>query len=193
MQSIAVFCGSSSGINPIYSEVSAQLGKLLAQEGISMIYGAGNVGLMGVIADACLDEGGQVIGTIPQFLKDMEVAHGGLTKLFVTETMHQRKEKMADIAQGIIILPGGIGTMDEFFEIFTWQQLGLHSNSIGILNINGFYDHLLKHLDKMTEEGFLKPFHKERILVSDDPQALLEMMKVQKIEYVDKWWVNKDE
>lgn len=188
MKKIAVFCGSSPGLNPIYKEVTAQLGVLLAEQNITLVYGAGNVGLMGVVADACLDKGGKVIGTIPKFLEDKEVAHYGISELIVTETMHERKQKMADIVDGIIVLPGGIGTMDEFFEIFTWQQLGLHTNPIGILNINGFYDHLLQHLAHMTKEGFLKSYHRDRILVANDPAALLSIMKEQRIEYIDKWW-----
>ena len=188
MKSIAVFCGSSAGLNPIYKEVTQQLGELMAEQEITLVYGAGNVGLMGVVADACLAKGGKVIGAIPKFLEDKEVAHYGLTELIVTDTMHQRKQKMADIVDGIIVLPGGIGTMDEFFEIFTWQQLGLHTNPIGILNINGFYTHLLQHLTHMTGEGFLKDYHRDRVLVAEEPAALLALMKAQRIEYVDKWW-----
>ena len=188
MESIAVFCGSSAGLKPIYKEVTQQLGELMAEQEITLVYGAGNVGLMGVVADACLAKGGKVVGTIPKFLEDKEVAHYGLTELIVTDTMHQRKQKMADIVDGIIVLPGGIGTMDEFFEIFTWQQLGLHSNPIGILNINGFYTHLLQHLTHMTGEGFLKDYHRDRVLVAEEPAALLALMKAQRIEYVDKWW-----
>ena len=187
MKSIAVFCGSSAGLNPIYKEVTQQLGELMAEQEITLVYGAGNVGLMGVVADACLAKGGKVIGAIPKFLEDKEVAHYGLTELIVTDTMHQHKQKMADIVDGIIVLPGGIGTMDEFFEIFTWQQLGLHSNPIGILNINGFYTHLLQHLTHMTGEGFLKDYHRDRVLVAEEPAALLALMKAQRIEYVDKW------
>lgn len=192
MKSIAVFCGSSAGLNPIYTEVTRQLGEILAAQQIKLVYGAGNVGLMGVVADACLAKGGKVIGTIPKFLEEKEVAHYGITELIVTETMHERKQKMADIVEGIIVLPGGIGTMDEFFEIFTWQQLGLHNNPIGLLNINGFYDHLLQHLAKMTQEGFLKPFHRDRISVSEDPISLLAQMKEQRITYIDKWWESKE-
>jgi len=188
MKKIAVFCGSSAGLNPIYTDITRQLGELLAAQEITLVYGAGNVGLMGVVADACLAKGGKVIGTIPKFLEDKEVAHYGLTELIVTETMHQRKQKMADIVEGIIVLPGGIGTMDEFFEIFTWQQLGLHNNPVGLLNINGFYNHLLEHLAHMTREGFLKSFHRDRIVVAEEPAELLAKMKEQQITYIDKWW-----
>jgi len=188
MKSIVVFCGSSSGTNPIYTTVTKDLGALLVERDITLIYGAGNVGLMGVVADTVLDKGGKVIGMIPKFLEEKEVAHYGITELIVTDTMHQRKQKMADVAEGIIALPGGIGTLDELFEIFTWQQLGLHANPIGLLNINGFYDHLIRHIEHMTQEGFLKPYHRDRILIDSDPATLLDKMSKQKIEYVDKWW-----
>ena len=193
MKSIAVFCGSSAGANPIYAEVTKQLGEVLVAQDITLVYGAGNVGLMGVIADAVLDKGGKVIGTIPKFLEDKEVAHYGITELIVTDTMHQRKEKMAEVAEGILVLPGGIGTLDEFFEIFTWQQLGLHSKPIGVLNINGYYNYLLKHIDHMVQEEFLKPYHRDRILVAEEPTDLIAKMKTQKIEYIDKWWVKKND
>ena len=188
MKSIAVFCGSSAGAKPIYSKVTQELGEVLADQKITLVYGAGNVGLMGIVADAVLNKGGKVIGTIPKFLEDKEVAHYGITELLVTETMHQRKEKMAEVAEGIIVLPGGIGTLDEFFEIFTWQQLGLHAKPIGLLNINGYYNYLIQHINHMVQEEFLKPYHRDRILVDEDPVALIEKMKNQKIEHVDKWW-----
>ena len=192
MKSIAVFCGSSAGANPIYAEVTKQLGEVLVAQDITLVYGAGNVGLMGVIADAVLDKGGKVIGTIPKFLEDKEVAHYGITELIVTDTMHQRKEKMAEVAEGILVLPGGIGTLDEFFEIFTWQQLGLHTKPIGLLNINGYYNYLLQHIEYMVQEEFLKPYHRDRILVAENPTALIAKMKAQKIEYIDKWWVENE-
>ena len=189
MQSIAVFCGSSPGINLIYTEATKKLGESMAEQGITLVYGAGNVGLMGVVADAVLSKKGKVIGTIPQFLVDKEVAHYGLSELIITETMHERKQKMVDVAEGVIVLPGGIGTLDEFFEMFTWQQLGLHDKPIGILNVNGYYDHLLAHINHMVKEGFLNDFHGDRIMVDENPVQLIAKMKGQKIEYVDKWWV----
>lgn len=189
MKSIAVFCGSSPGLNPAYTEATKVLGEIMAEQGITLVYGAGNVGLMGVVADAALSKNGKVIGTIPQFLVDKEVAHYGITELIITETMHERKQKMVDVAEGIIVLPGGIGTLDEFFEMFTWQQLGLHDKPIGILNVNGYYDHILAHIQHMVKEGFLKDFHGDRIIVDASPASLIAKMKGQKIEYVDKWWV----
>jgi len=190
MQSIAVFCGSSPGLNAIYTEATQKLGESMAEQAITLVYGAGNVGLMGTVADAVLSKNGKVIGAIPQFLVDKEVAHYGISELIVTETMHERKQKMVDIAEGVIVLPGGIGTLDEFFEMFTWQQLGLHDKPIGILNVNGYYDHLLAHINHMVKEGFLKDFHGERIMVDENPVQLIAKMQGQKIEYVDKWWLN---
>ena len=189
MKSIAVFCGSSPGINPAYTKATQVLGEIMAEQDITLVYGAGNVGLMGIVADAVLSKKGKVIGTIPQFLVDKEVAHYGITELIITETMHERKQKMVDVAAGIIVLPGGIGTLDEFFEMFTWQQLGLHDKPIGILNVNGYYDHILAHIQHMVKEGFLKDFHGDRIKVDSNPAQLIAKMKGQKIEYVDKWWV----
>lgn len=189
MESIAVFCGSSPGLSPVYTETTKVLGEIMAEQGITLVYGAGNVGLMGVIADAVLSKNGKVIGTIPQFLVDKEVAHYGITELIITETMHERKQKMVDLAEGVIVLSGGIGTLDEFFEMFTWQQLGLHDKPIGILNVKGYYDHILAHIQYMVKEGFLKNFHGDRIMVAADPAQLIAKMKGQKIEYVDKWWV----
>ena len=189
MKSIAVFCGSSSGLNPVYTNVTKVLGETMAEQEITLVYGAGNVGLMGVVADAVLSKNGKVIGTIPQFLVDKEVAHYEITELIITATMHERKQKMVDLAEGVIVLPGGIGTLDEFFEMFTWQQLGLHDKPIGILNVNGYYDHILAHIQHMVKEGFLKDFHGDRIMVDADPIQLIAKMKGQKIEYVDKWWV----
>lgn len=191
MKSIAVFCGSSHGLHPIYTETATALGKCLADQTISLVYGAGNVGLMGVIADTVLANDGKVIGAIPQFLVDKEVAHHGIHELIITETMHERKQKMLDVADGIIVLPGGIGTLDEFFEVYTWQQLGLHNKPIGILNVNGFYDHLLAHIQLMVQEGFLKNFHGDRIMIDQNPAQLIDKMNGQKIEYIDKWWLKK--
>ena len=188
MKSIAVFCGSSPGLNPIYKDATKKLGEIMGMQDITLVYGAGNVGLMGVVADAALSKKGKVIGTIPQFLVDKEVAHYGITELIITKTMHERKQKMVDVAEGVIVLPGGIGTLDEFFEMFTRQQLGLHDKPIGILNVNGFYDHILAHIRFMVKEGFLKNFHGDRIIVDEDPAQLIAKMKGQKIEYIDKWW-----
>jgi uncharacterized protein (TIGR00730 family) len=177
MKSIAIFCGSSKGNQFIYTEKTKALGAFLAERGIEVIYGAGNVGLMGVVADAALENGGKVLGSIPHFLKEMEVCHTGLTEIFVVDSMHERKQIMAERADGFLILPGGFGTLDEFFEILTWKQLHLHQKPIGLLNWNGYYDHLLAHFEKMIEEGFLKPVNMELLVVASEAEELLEKMK----------------
>ncbi len=177
MKNIAVYCGSSKGINPIYTTATQKLGKLLAQRKINLIYGAGNVGLMGVLADEMLEQHAKVVGVIPQFLKDWEVAHQGLTELIVVDTMHQRKQIMADRSDGVIALPGGFGTLDELFEMLTWGQLHLHAYPIGILNINGYYDYLVQHLDKMVVEGFLSAKNRAMVQISSNPEELLESME----------------
>ena len=150
MKSIAVFCGSAAGNNPIYTQLAAELGRTFARRGITLVYGAGNVGLMGVMADAALESGGRVVGAIPHFIKDKEVCHTGLTELITVESMHERKRIMADKADGFMSLPGGFGTMDELFEILTWKQLQLHRNPVGLLNWNGYYDHLIAHIGRMV-------------------------------------------
>ena len=160
MKSVAVFCGSSRGNKSIYKETAKRIGVFCAQKNIKVIYGAGNVGLMGEVADAALEAGGYVIGVIPEFLKKWEVCHEGLNELYVTQTMHERKQIMAEKSDGFLIIPGGFGTLDEFFEILTWKQLRLHKKPIGVLNVNGYYDFLKKHIDKMVKDGFLK---KEKI------------------------------
>lgn len=177
MKSICIFCGSSKGFSPIYSEAARHVGKLLAKKNILLVYGAGNVGLMGEAADAALAAGGKVLGVIPGFLKKWEVCHSGLTELIVTETMHQRKWIMEERSDAVIVLPGGFGTLDEFFEILTWKQLKLHHKPIGLLNINGFYDSLIAHARKMTEEGFIKESNLELFCVAKTIEELLDKME----------------
>ena len=176
MKSICVFCGSSKGFSPIYSEVAEKLGQSFAAKGIKLVYGAGNVGLMGVIADAVLGEGGEVLGVIPNFLKEREVCHTRLTELVVTETMHERKQIMEERSDGVIVMPGGYGTLDEFFEMLTWKQLHRHNKPIGILNVNGYYDPLMAHVQKMVEEGFLKEANVHLFCVSDSIEELIQKM-----------------
>ena len=189
MQFISVFCGSSKGHHPIYATVAANLGKLLAEENITLVYGGGNVGLMGILADAMLEKEGKVIGVIPEFLDKWEVGHHGITELIILDNMHQRKEKMYEMSDGYIIMPGGFGTMDEFFEILTWKQLHLHTSPIGILNINGYYDILLQQVDKMVKEGFVRAENLELMVVDADPTVLLEKMKAHKTASVTGKWV----
>ncbi len=176
MKSICVFCGSSKGFSPKYEQAARQLGLTFAQNNIQLVYGAGNVGLMGVIADAVLGEGGKVVGVIPKFLKDWEVCHTGLTELIVTQTMHERKWILEERSEGVIVLPGGYGTLDEFFEILTWKQLRLHNKPIGILNVDGYYDPLLEHVKKMAKEGFLQESNMLLFRVSNNIEELLEKM-----------------
>jgi uncharacterized protein (TIGR00730 family) len=187
MQSICVFCGSNTGANPRYTTEAQNLGKMLAERGIRLVYGAGNIGLMGIIADAALDAGGEVIGVIPYFLKVKEVCHTGLTELYVTKTMHQRKEILADLSDGFIAMPGGFGTMDELCEILTWAQLGLHSHPIGLLNVEGYYDHLIQLFDKMADDKFLHPKNRSLVISDTEPAALLQKMADFSPPDVEKW------
>ncbi|MEM7107910.1 MAG: TIGR00730 family Rossman fold protein [Bacteroidota bacterium] len=164
MKNICVFCGSSSGTDPIYSETARLLGRQFVQHNIRLIFGAGKVGLMGVIADTVLDCGGEAVGVIPDFLWEKEVGHTELTELHVVESMHLRKQKMAELADGFIAMPGGFGTLEEVAEILTWVQLALIRKPVGILNVNGFYNPLLKQLDQMVNHGFLKVQNRQLII-----------------------------
>jgi uncharacterized protein (TIGR00730 family) len=172
-QSIAVFCGSSFGNQATYRLAAQELGKTLADARVRLVYGGGNVGLMGALADSALRAGGEVVGVIPQDLLAKEVGHTGLTKLHVVESMHQRKALMAELSDAFIALPGGWGTFEEFFEIATWAQLELHRKPFGVLNVGGFYDSLLKFLDETTTEGFVRPLHRSMIQSSDSIGNLL--------------------
>ena len=174
MKSLCVFCGARSGNNPIYRETAATLARFMARSNIELIFGGGKVGLMGVLADTILEHGGTVQGVIPEGLVNQEVGHTGLTQLHIVNTMHQRKELMYDLAEGFVALPGGFGTLDEFFEILTWSQLGLHKKPIGFLNINGFFNHLLSHFELAVEEGFVSEDLLRGIIVEDNEELLLK-------------------
>jgi uncharacterized protein (TIGR00730 family) len=187
MNSIAVFCGSSTGTDPVYREQAARLGLILAEKGIRIIFGGGRVGLMGVVATAAIKAGGEVTGIIPGFLQIKEVAHQGLTEMVTVGTMHERKKLIEQRSDGAIALPGGFGTLDELFEMLTWGQLGLHTKPVGLLNINGFFDPLLCTMEKMVGEGFLRTDHRDQLLVSDRILALLEAMATYKPPTVAKW------
>jgi uncharacterized protein (TIGR00730 family) len=176
MRSLCVFCGSKSGSRPEYTAAARALGGLLAQRGIELVYGGGNVGLMGSIADAVLAGGGRVTGVIPQSLVDKEVAHHGVTDLRIVQTMHERKALMNDLSDGFVALPGGFGTLDEFFEVLTWAQLGFHTKPCALLNVAGYFDPLLAALDHMAAERFLKPAHRQMVLAATDPVDLLERL-----------------
>ncbi len=173
MQTLCVFCGSRSGSRLQYAEAARRLGTTLVARGMDLVYGGGHVGLMGVVADACLAAGGRVVGVIVQNLVERELAHQGLTELIVVETMHQRKAIMAERAHAFVALPGGYGTGDELFEILTWAQLGFHTRPIGLLNTAGYFDALLGWLDHMVREDFLRPKHRDLLLVDDDVERLL--------------------
>ena len=175
--SIAVFCGSREGASPAYMESARALGLEMAKRGITLVYGGSRVGLMGAVADAVLDNGGSAIGVLPTFMQTREIAHLGLTELIMVESMHERKAKMAELAEGFVTLPGGSGTMEEYFEVFTWAQLGLHAKPIGVLNAAGYYDPLIALFDRMTGEGFVTPQHREILLTAQEPSALLDQMQ----------------
>lgn len=177
MKAISVFCGSNFDGNPVLLKAVNDLADAMVEKDISLVFGGGRVGVMGLIADAVLKRGGIAIGVIPQFLMDKEVGHTGLTDLIITENMHQRKQKMSDLSDGVITLPGGFGTMEEFFEVLTWLQLGIHGNPIGLLNVDGFYDPLLLQIDLMVEKKFLKPLNRELVLSDQDPKSLIERME----------------
>ena len=192
MKSICVFCGSNAGNQPIYRSEAEKLGRLLAARGIELVYGGGNVGLMGAVADACLEAGGTVIGVIPQALMGKEVAgrpvdHRTLTRLEVVDSMHTRKARMAELAEGFIALPGGFGTFEEFCEILTWGQLGFHAKPMGLLNVNGFYDPLLAMFDRAVADGFLRPQNRAMALADSDIEGLLAAMAAYRAEPVSKW------
>jgi len=177
MKSVAVFCGSSSGTDGIYLNAARTVGQILAEAGLTLVYGGAKVGLMAALADSALSRGGRVVGEMPRFLIDRGVAHHSLNQLIRVDTMHQRKAKILEISDGFIALPGGFGTMEELFEMLTLAQLQQHSKPIGILNINGFYDPLIAFQHKMLSEGFLKPAHRDLLLIDDDMHALLDKMR----------------
>ncbi len=174
MKRVCVFCGSSPGKSPVYLEAARRTGRTLARRGIGLVYGGGGTGLMGAVADAALEAGGEVVGVIPRALQLRELAHPGLTTLHVVGSMHERKAKMAELAHGFVALPGGMGTLEEFTEILTWAQLGLHERPCGLLDVAGYWRPLVALLDHAEAEGFLRPEHRRLVLVADDPDALVD-------------------
>lgn len=177
MKRICVFCGASTGTNPAYQDAAVDMGRTLAKNGIDLVYGGGNKGLMGMIADATIDNGGRAFGVIPKALVDKEEAHTRLSEQFVVNTMHERKMMMATLSDGFIAMPGGFGTLEEFIEIITWAKLGFHQKPCALLNINQFYDGLLSYFDQLTDEGFVKPKMRDLVLTGDSPDAVLLEMK----------------
>lgn len=187
MKNLAVFCGSSAGIDNVYTDYAKKFGAQLAHNNKTLIYGGAQVGCMGALADAALQSGGDVIGVIPQKLKAVEIAHDHLTELHVVNTMHERKSKMAELADGFVALPGGAGTLEEWFEAFTWSQLGYHAKPCGLLNVNNFFDPLITMLDHTIEQGFMNSSYREMIIISSDPKQLLEKMDSYSPSHVVKW------
>jgi uncharacterized protein (TIGR00730 family) len=177
MKTICVYCGASDGISPHYANAARTLAKSLVQNNLQLVYGGGNIGLMGVLATEVMQLGGEVTGVIPQLLMDLEVGHMALTRLHIVKDMHERKAMMADLSDGFIAMPGGIGTLEELFEMLTWQQIGFHKKPVGLLNVNGFYDGLLSFLDHQVNQGFLKPMHRASLLQSDDANDLIRQIK----------------
>ncbi len=192
MNSICVYCGSSSGRKEEYRLAAESLGSELARRGITLVYGGGNVGLMGVVADAALAAGGKVIGVIPRALLEKELGHDGLTELRVVGSMHERKAQMAELADGFIALPGGFGTLEEFSEIATWTQLGFHRKPLGLLNVGGFYDGFLAFLDHAEVEGFIRPQHRSIVLSSTASGELIDRLTSFHLPYLHKW-IDRDQ
>lgn len=187
MRSICVYCGSSSGFDSTYIDAARAFGALLGRRGLNVVYGGGDVGLMGAVADATLAAGGEVVGVIPQGLVDREVAHGGLTELHIVHSMHERKALMAELSDAFVALPGGLGTLEELFEILTWAQLGLHHKPVGILNVAGYYDALVAFVDHTVEAGFVRPQHRELFVAHDNAEALLAAMDDWTPQPIRKW------
>lgn len=192
MQSVLVFCGANSGNDPRYSTIARQAGEALAERGLRIVYGAGKVGLMGILADAALAKGGRVAGVIPQFLKEKEVCHTGLSELYLVDSMHERKVLMARHADAVLVLPGGYGTLDELFEMLTLAQLGQWAFPIGLLNVAGFFDHLIAHLYHLQREGFLKEQHRKLLLADDELETLLDRMEKFSAPEPEGKWLDLD-
>ncbi len=187
MKSLCVYCGSNSGAHPAYVEAAIALGTRMARDGIRLVYGGGNIGLMGTIADAVLAVGGEVVGVIPKHLVDMEVAHAGLTELEVVDSMHQRKSRMFDLADAFVAMPGGFGTLEEIVEMFTWRQLGISEKPCALLDVNGYYRPLVAMMDRMVEERFLHPGQREDMWTGDDIEAMFEWMRGYQPAQASKW------
>ncbi|PYC28164.1 TIGR00730 family Rossman fold protein [Aquipseudomonas alcaligenes] len=187
LKSVCVFCGASPGARPIYREAAEQLGRSLAEQGLTLVYGGGAVGLMGLVADAALAAGGEVIGIIPQSLERAEIGHRGLTRLEVVDGMHARKARMAELADAFIALPGGLGTLEELFEVWTWGQLGYHAKPLGLLEVEGFYARLTAFLDHLVAERFVREQHRAILQISESPAELLQRLDAWQPTAAPKW------
>lgn len=188
MQSVCVFLGSNLGNTPAYVDTAKELGRTLALQGTTLVYGGAKNGLMGVLATAVVAAGGKAVGVLPGFLKAKELAFEGLAEMHLVDSMHQRKAKMAELSDGFIAMPGGLGTLEEFFEVATWGQLGLHPKPCGLLNVEGYYDKLASFLDHMVDEGFVKPIHRSNLLCEDTVEALLKAMEAYTPINQGKWY-----
>ncbi|HYE72411.1 MAG TPA: TIGR00730 family Rossman fold protein [Blastocatellia bacterium] len=192
LKRICVFCGSNSGARPIYTEIAQAMGRTIARRGIGLVYGGGRVGLMGVIADTVMAEGGEVIGIIPEALEAREVGHQNLSELRIVHSMHERKAMMAELSDAFIALPGGYGTFEEFCEVITWVQLGLHQKPCGLLNVAGYYSPLLALFDHAVAEGFVRSSHRSIVLEDEDPERMIALLEKHIPPQVEKW-ITRDE
>jgi uncharacterized protein (TIGR00730 family) len=193
VKTVCVFCGSSPGARPAYTEATEELAALLVAEGVGVVYGGGGVGLMGVLADAVLAEGGEITGVIPRALVDREIGHRGVGDMRVVGSMHERKALMAELADAFIALPGGIGTLEELVEVYTWSQLGLHRKACGLLDVEGYYAGLVAFLDHAVHERFLRDEHRSTLMVEAEPAALLDRLKAFEPDAVVPKWIDRDE
>lgn len=193
MRRICVYAGSNPGSDPAYANSARELARLLAARGIGLVYGGGRVGLMGVLADTVLDAGGDAIGVMPQALVDKEIGHTGLTELHVVGSMHERKALMADLSDAFVALPGGLGTLDELFEVYTWAQLGLHRKPCGLLNVEGYYQHLADFLDHAVGERFVRDEHRDMLIVEEDPATMLERLQRFDPATLTPKWIDREE
>ncbi len=193
MQRVCVFCGSSPGARPAYAEATAEVARLLAGEGIGIVYGGGHVGLMGVLADTAMAAGGEVIGVMPQALVDREIGHTGISELRVVGSMHERKAVMEDLSDAFIALPGGAGTLEELFEVYTWAQLGLHDKPCGLLDVEDYFSGLVGFLDHAVDERFLREEHRAMLIVEREPRALIERLAQFEPRAVTPKWIDREE
>ena len=187
LRKVCVFCGSNAGTQAVYIQAAREMGRLLPERQIGLVYGGANRGLMGALADACLDSGGSVIGVMPRALVDKEIAHRQLTQLYIVNSMHERKSLMADLADAFIALPGGYGTWEEFFEVLTWSQLGLHRKPCALLNVGGYYDCFLDMADRAVKEGFLRVPHRQLVIADTEPSRLLDRLSAYSVPVTEKW------
>jgi len=183
---ICVYCGSSRGEDSVYAKAAEALGREIAYNNNTLVYGGAKIGLMGILADTVLAEGGSVIGVMPDNLADLEIAHNGLSELFLCQDMHARKKKMSELSDGFIAMPGGLGTLEEFFEIWTWAQLGIHSKPIGIFNVDSYFDPMIFFIEKAISAGFIKPGHTSSLIIEDQAENLVKLVNVEKYETVTK-------